>query len=626
MKNKSWLDIVRYVVIEVFFTLFILGFLVYIYQTYSPNITNYDMHLFRIVFLGAILLIVFIGPMLNRFVLFVYTGLFASYLMSQSSYHNAFNSYYRFRTLIDLYHELVGVKDSAFEFVTREEVIVSAVFVVGTILFFVFYLLWQRKCFSIIYRIPYKLAILFLLLPMHSSYVHYLNDINATKNTEDAFQFNRTPYYIYEVIPNANQFVEEFGLLPFAYRDGELLLNQDVMSNEKRNEIASFLKELPEHNANEFTGLFEGKNVIFIQAESYNRASLDEELTPTLYKMFQEGIRIQNFNTPALPGSTSDTEFMANVSLIPYTDGHAVCYAYPTNVFPTTLPKLFRDAGYYTTAYHNNYGEYYNRNLVFDNYGYNDFIDCNDLGVPDESSDTVVEEIMRWIILEEEDPFMVYWITYSGHQPYVLDSVGVAEEDVALIKEKYPELDDSFVSYIAKNMDLDHCLADLLLNLEENGKSDDVVFVVFGDHEAKGIDFWGSSDFYKQTGIEPEDYYRYTDLYIYSTCIEEPVVYEKVATALDMLPTIANLWNLPYDSHTVLGRDIFDESYDGFFFSEWEYWRTNHYQYNFMNDEYILLDDYDAGKAEEEMRYYEKMKQISKSILQLDFFNENHAN
>ncbi len=618
-KPTKLFKILRYFAIEIAYTLAVVLYFVLVRDNYGIG-SAYDSQLFGIVILGALLIIWFIGAMLNRYFILVYGLIYILYLVTQDIYYRALKMYYRFNTALDLVSEAVGVKDSIFEFVETRDVIIVAGFIILNILFILCYFLWQRKSVKFIWRLPLKLAALLLIIPILQRHRTYLNMIDETRYQEDAWMMNKTDYYIYDKIPNTNQFVEKFGLLPFAYRDVTSFFENTVLAADEYAEIDAYLQTRPEISTNDFTGMFAGKNIFLIQAESYNRAILDEELTPTLYKMYSQGIRVQNFNTPALPGSTSDTEFMSNVSLIPNSEGHAVVYAYPDNTYPTTLAKLFSAQGYWTAAYHNNYGSYYNRDLIYPAYGYDEFYDSYKIGVADGASDSDVMNILKWMYVENEKPFLAYWITYSGHQPYTLDTFGVSAENVARIKAKYPELDDSFVSFMAKNMDLDQAMADLFTELEKVGKMDDTVFIFFGDHEVKGLDLWGDSIFYKQTGIVPEDRYRYTDLYIYNTEITEPVVYEKVGTCLDLLPTIANLWGLTYDPKTVLGRDVFDPTYGGLFFSEWEYWRTDHYQYNFLDDVFEEIHDYDENTAREEMNALAQEKEISKLILKLDYF------
>ena len=49
---------------------------------------------------------------------------------------------------------------------------------------------------------------------------------------------------------------------------------------------------------NEYTGIFGGKNLIFIVAESLCYGAIDPEMTPTLYKMATEGFNYTDFYTP----------------------------------------------------------------------------------------------------------------------------------------------------------------------------------------------------------------------------------------------------------------------------------------------------------------------------------------
>lgn len=616
--NKGKNKVIIYFLIELLFTTLI-GIYLYKVEMNFSILTEYEWPLFWIVFLGAIILIWFIGPMLNRYFVFLYSGIYTLYLVSQNIYQRAFHQYYRFSTVSTLLSEAVGAKDSAMEFITFNDMLPFIILLVITIIFVALYFLLQRRCFKIWWRLPYKLAVLLLIIPCVNYYKEYNNLLDKALHQEDAFQMNKTDYYIYETIPNTNMFVEKFGLLPFMYRDCISFYESDISSEEDYMMINEFFNNRKPHEKNEMTGIFEGKNVFFIQAESFIDAAIDEKLTPTLYKMKNEGINIKGFNTPGLPGSTSDTEFMSNTSIIPNSEGYAICYKYPFNSYETTLPKLFKNKGYVTRAYHNNYGQYYNRNVTFPNWGYDEFVDCTGIGLGDEQSDSTVMDILKWIYVETEKPFMTYWVTYSGHQPYSLDAVGVSEDNVNKIKNLYPDLDDSYVSYLAKNMDLDQSMETFINELRKVGKLDDVVFVFYGDHIVKGLEFSEGNNFYTSTNREYKNSDTFTDLFIYNSATEG-FVYDKVATALDLLPTIANMWNIDIDYQTILGSDIFDEDYYGFYFSEWEYWKTDNYTYDYINDKLYNDSNYDINKANKEIKHFISMKEVAKRILKLDFF------
>ncbi|MFI3283845.1 MAG: sulfatase-like hydrolase/transferase [Erysipelotrichaceae bacterium] len=618
--NEKHIKIVLYFAIEIFFTLSMILFLDWVKGVYL-NDSVFDGYLYNCILLIALMLIWFIGPMLNRLVLFIYGTAFTLYLVAQDIYMRAFNQYFRFSTAISLRSEVTGVSDSIAEFIGFDDYLPFIVLGIICVLFFALYYFLQRDTFKIWWRVPYKLGILLLCFPLMTQFNLFNDAVNATQD-KDVFILNETDYYIYLSIPNTQQFVDTFGLITFAYRDAQTLMETELFSQEDYERVESFLNNLSEPITNDYTRIFEGKNILFIQAESYIDVIADPDLTPTIWKMKNEGITVENFNTPLLTGSTSDTEFMANTSLIPNTDGYAVAYTYPYNTYSTTLATIFNEAGYNTNAFHNNYGTYYNREILFPNLGYSRFFDSYYLGLESESSDSELMNVLQWILVETQTQYMGFWITYSGHQPYDLTSVGVSHEDIAKVKEKYPDITDDYASFWAKNMDLDQALESLMTNLENAGKLDDWVFVFFGDHIVKGLDYEEGSDFYTQTGIEYSENNEYTALYIYNSATDAST-YEKTATVLDLLPTIANMFNLDYDRETILGSDIFDASYDGFYFSNWGRWSTDNFTYQLVTDELTLYNDYLAEDAMNDFNYYYEMYDVSKLILKLDYFSDD---
>lgn len=611
----------RLITIELIYTIVLLAFWIILMHYYAP-VTPYSIPLFTAFFAGALLLIWFLGPAFSRWGMLVYGGIFTAYVVSQSCYFRAFKSYYRWNTVKDLASEVTGAADSATAFIQKQDLVFLAGFLIIQIVFIVLFFVFERG----IYRwkktwIPRIIALAVSLAIAGVSLFVYQKRMSTLADAEGDSMY-LSDSYLYERLPNSLQVVNRFGLLPYAVRDTQLFFKGTDMDSVEtmRSDVASFLALRPDQETNDFTGMFAGKNAFFIQAESYNRAALDPDLTPHLWEMYSNGLRIDGFNTPALQGSTSDTEFMANVSLIPNGEGHAACYEYSFNTYPTTLASIFKDNGYGTTAYHNNYGNYYNRKQTMIQYGYDSFLDCTDMGMADASSDTAIMEVMQYMYDANSEPWMGYWISYSGHQPYTLDAVGVNDEDTAKIRKKYPDLQDDYVSYLAKNMDLDWAIGMLEDKLQQAGILDDTVFIVFGDHEAKELSFWGDSPFYEQTGIQPVDAYRYTDLYFYCTDMEKPIQYHKVATTLDLVPTVANLWGFTIDTHQILGRDIFDPDYNGFFFSLWDAWKTDHYSWDFVNDRYTFVDQYDPDLARQEMMYGMEEERISLELLKCDYF------
>ena len=68
---------------------------------------------------------------------------------------------------------------------------------------------------------------------------------------------------------------------------------------------------------NVYTGMFEGKNLIWLVGEAFSSYAVDKDLTPTLYKLANEGFVFTNFYNPVWGVSTSDGEYVPMTGLIP---------------------------------------------------------------------------------------------------------------------------------------------------------------------------------------------------------------------------------------------------------------------------------------------------------------------
>ena len=88
--------------------------------------------------------------------------------------------------------------------------------------------------------------------------------------------------------------------------DFEALKNETDETYRLMNEY--FSSRQPSYK-NEYTGMYEGYNLITVVAEGFSPYAIDKELTPTLYKMQQEGFNFENFYTPIWGVSTSDGEY-----------------------------------------------------------------------------------------------------------------------------------------------------------------------------------------------------------------------------------------------------------------------------------------------------------------------------
>ena len=90
--------------------------------------------------------------------------------------------------------------------------------------------------------------------------------------------------------------------------DFDKLLADDA--DDVTHQMDAYFKSRKPDAKNEYTGLFEGKNLIYITAESFASFAADPEITPTLYRMIHEGFYFTNFYTPYWEVSTTDGEYV----------------------------------------------------------------------------------------------------------------------------------------------------------------------------------------------------------------------------------------------------------------------------------------------------------------------------
>ena len=102
--------------------------------------------------------------------------------------------------------------------------------------------------------------------------------------------------------------------------------------------------------------MFKGYNVIFITAEGFYGRVIDQNLTPTLYRLRNEGFVFNHYYTPGWYASTSDGEYSNLTGLLPTENDRE-----NGNNMYFTLGRQLERLGYTLNAYHNNSYTYSDR-------------------------------------------------------------------------------------------------------------------------------------------------------------------------------------------------------------------------------------------------------------------------
>ncbi len=339
---------------------------------------------------------------------------------------------------------------------------------------------------------------------------------------------------------------------------------------------------------NQYTGLFEGKNLVWIVAESFSPYILDPERTPVLWKMSHEGFVCSNFYTPLWGVSTSDGEYVTTTGLIPKSGIWSYSRS-SVNWMPFSLGHQFKEKGYTTLAWHDYLYEYYDRNLSHPNMGWDyralghglELESGNDFPASDrEMMDVIVPEFVN------EDHFAVYILTVSGHLNYNL-------KENAMSRKHWDEVadlpySDKVKCYLACQMELELAMESLTSQLEAAGKLDDTVIVLSADHYPYGLTDEEYSELAGRSLDTEFEIFR-SSLILWSAGMETPVEVDRGCSSLDLLPTLSNLFGLEYDSRLMMGEDIFSPGARMIVFSDYSFICTSG-KYNAVTDTFTNWD------------------------------------
>ena len=316
---------------------------------------------------------------------------------------------------------------------------------------------------------------------------------------------------------------------------------------------------------NEQTGIFAGKNLIFITAESFTDFAVDPKYTPTLYKLLTEGYSFTNFYNPVWSVSTLDGEYVNLQSLLPKSGVWSMKES-AENWLPFTLGNQFGRLGYETKAYHNHSVYYYDRvsshpNLGYEFKGQGRGYEFENIW-PESDVEMIDKTTADFLTADENgeiEPFHVYYLTVSGHLNYNFYGNVIAYRNRKLVQDM--EMSDACKAYMAGEIELDRALELLLARLDEAGVLENTVIALAGDHYPYGLTNDEISEF-KGHAVD-EEYELYESAFLLWTPGMEPQTVDKLCCNMDILPTLANLFGLEYDSRLLMGRDIFSDS-EGF--------------------------------------------------------------
>ena len=358
---------------------------------------------------------------------------------------------------------------------------------------------------------------------------------------------------------------------PIVYGDNVLDLDFAALAAETQNSniasIHSYVASQKPSKQNVYTGIFEGKNLILITAEAFTTEVIDPELTPTLYRLANEGIQFTDYYQPAWGASTTAGEFSNVIGLVPTNGGSCMDETFQQDLF-LTIGNQLQALGYTSTAYHNHQYDFYSRNQTHTGLGYDQFIAMGTgMEITNEWPESDLE-MMEFTLDQyiDQQPFNIYYMSVSGHSVYGLSGHAQARKNY----DKVADMDASepIKCYFAAQLEFEYAMEYLMEQLEAAGIADDTVIVIATDHYPYGLEksstYANSKNYLAELyGVDKVDFLTRdsNSLIIWSGCLEDQdIVVDTPVYSLDILPTISNLFGVPYDSRLLVGRDVFSDA------------------------------------------------------------------
>lgn len=352
-------------------------------------------------------------------------------------------------------------------------------------------------------------------------------------------------------------------------------LNFNIFSSKKEKEELEFLKKIYNnkkiHPKNYYTGIFKNKNLFFVQLEGMDNWLLNKNNTPTLHSLKKNSFVFnEHYSYKMGGGQTFNSEFCINTGFYTPISLTGNSYDFYKNTF-NSLPKMFKKLGYTLKSFHFNKPDFYSRDLNYLGWGYDKFLSLIKTNAYKRNSfagldtELIKNKMFYKEIFKTKGKFLYYIITFSIHSPFS-DSY-----------HSHHILQKKFGNKIPKNLKIDDVakiqagetdeMVNLLLKgLKKNNLYNDTVIFFYADHSSN-FDY----SILSKHKITFDHRVDHTPFFIWSANLKGKII-TKASCQLDILPTVFNLFGIPFQEISMIGRDIFDKSNSGLaFFADYSW-------------------------------------------------------
>lgn len=332
-------------------------------------------------------------------------------------------------------------------------------------------------------------------------------------------------------------------------------------------EIVNYTNSFYAEPNESYFGKAKDMNVIYLHLESMQSFLIDyeldgEQVTPFLNSLTKNAntMYFDNFYHQTAQGKTSDAEFMLDNSMYGLPSGSAFITK-GQNTFQAA-PSILKDYGYTSAVFHGNNGSFWNRNIIYKQFGYDQFFDETSYDTADPKNmaeyglmDKPFFEQSKSLLETLPQPFYTKFITVSHHFPYKID------QDLVTIGKETTG-DASVDNYFQTARYADEAIEQFFTYLKESGLYENTMVVMYGDH-------YGISDNHNKameqiigeevTPVVNADLQR-VPLLIYVPGMEGGINHT-YGGQIDLLPTVLHLLGVETKNNIHFGTDLLSEEH-----------------------------------------------------------------
>lgn len=379
---------------------------------------------------------------------------------------------------------------------------------------------------------------------------------------------NKTDFEEIYGADDADDIAKHFGTVGFhindIYRTVKEKYFPKLTEKDKKNIEAFYEWKNSETGRNSQYAMFKGKNIIFFQIESLESCVINEkingrEITPNINRLLKNSYYFPKIYEEVQCGNSSDADLMYTSGMLPATKG-CTFYRYE-NVELDSFPKRLSAQGYYTEYFQAIDGKFWNYEKALTGMiGIDKFYGKSAYEMDETIGFTLADrsflnQTYKFLSdsMNKKNKIYAHIVCNSSHMPFQIEP---QLSDLGLDKSMS---DSYFGGYVNGINYVDKCIGEFIDMLEKDGRLNNTVIVIAGDHT-------GLHKYYEHKIQEYYEEYPWLNvegeytvpLIIYNPDISDRFEAGNIGGQIDVMPTMAYLFGEEFGTGCLaMGKNLF---------------------------------------------------------------------